>query len=314
MAVMRSPDSSMPKPSYFHLTALFFFGMTAVAGWGCAVDSSGLPNTIRDAGGGGSTTPIAGTGGGFGAGGTTITGTGGILRSGGAPGGGGTIGSGGGGGGTLASGGMVGGGGTAGRSAGSGGRANGGCGPTNCPNGCCTGSTCIMNRGDLRCGTAGAVCAPCNACFRCSGAGACEPDPGSLWSVICASATIEATKPGNLAWDGLGVGMASPPDPFCQLTVNGDALARTMTMLNTFSPAWNQSITPGNTDLRQDELVAQGTPWTVAVVDDDGNALANEPICSVAPRLTDADFVKGTVTFPATQSCTSLTIQLVCAE
>jgi hypothetical protein len=108
--------------------------------------------------------------------------------------------------------------------------------------------------------------------------------------------------------------MASPPDPFCQLAVEGNAQARTTTELNTFLPIWNQSITPTNMDLRQNDLVGQGTPWTVAVIDDDANGLLNDPVCSIAPRLTNADFKTGTVTFPPTQSCISLTIQLICAE
>jgi hypothetical protein len=108
--------------------------------------------------------------------------------------------------------------------------------------------------------------------------------------------------------------MLPAPDPFCQLTINGVSAARTATILNTFMPAWNASITPTTRALTEDLLVSQAGSWAVAVFDDDGNQTVFEPICTVSPNLTPDDFAAGTVTFPPTQSCLSLTIQLSCAQ
>jgi hypothetical protein len=54
--------------------------------------------------------------------------------------------------------------------------------------------------------------------------------------------------------------------------------------------------------------------WQIAVIDDDGSSQMSDSICALTPQLTSNDFTTGMVVFPSTQSCLSLTIQLVCAE
>src|SRR5215471_12674571 len=156
----------------------------------CSVDKTGLGST----GGAGGTAAMDGGA------------SGGASSAGGA--GGAT---GGGGGGGLA--------GAAGADAGGAGGTPAVCGPATCPNGCCMDSkTCVTHRTVQLCGGAGASCAPCAACYRCSTTGACELDPAARWDLICASASVAPLKPGNTTWDTASVGTNPAPDPFCQLT------------------------------------------------------------------------------------------------
>ncbi len=305
-------------------------GTTVIGSGGGAIGAGG---TIGIGSGGSSTTGTGGTAtGGTATGGTAMgsgggpTSSGGSVASGGRVGSGGAIGSGGapGTGGDVAPGGTTGSGGiaTGGAPGGGGGRGTGGatasCSALTCPNGCCMGGTCVTNRNDERCGTAGATCAPCSACSQCSNAGACALIASAQWNVVCVSATIAPTKPEGTIWDSSGTTTTAVPDPFCQLTLDGVPRtgARTPVLMDTLAPVWNQTITPTNgTNVTHNVLVAQPTRWSVNVIDDDTDTSGtNDPICTAAPRLTAADFAEGIVKVPATGSCTSLVIQLVCAE
>ena len=68
---------------------------------------------------------------------------------------------------------------------------------------------------DKACGTAGAACQTCGACFRCSMKRACEADPKANWAISCQSAMILPTRPNGSAWDppGNNLGNSSKPDP-----------------------------------------------------------------------------------------------------
>jgi hypothetical protein len=176
------------------------------------------------------------------------------------------------------------------------------------------GSACLTNHDDQNCGSAGAACAACAACFQCSDAGVCELDPKAKWDVICSSVTISPTKPMNVPWDVATPGINPLPDPYCQFTLDGVAQAKTMTILNTLTPVWNQAITPMNMDVTESNLISQAGHWQVGVIDEDVGAVTVDPVCATAPHLTAADFVAGTVVLPSTPTCTNLTIQLVCAQ
>ncbi|MES1172352.1 MAG: C2 domain-containing protein [Bacteroidota bacterium] len=245
--------------------------------------------------------------------GGTNPGTGGAATGGAATGGGGT--------GGAATGGV----GTGGRM-GTGGAGTGGAAPTcnanNCANGCCNGTTCVTNRTNMRCGPGGAACAPCGACYQCSDAsGACALSPGARWDVLCASATFAPTKPGNVLWDSNAGSVAGAlPDAYCQFTLEASGMGggqqgRTSLVMDSLAPVWNQSLVPSTgTNITYSLLSAQPTRWSVSVIDDDGGAANDDTLCTVTPRLTAADFAAGAVTFPATQSCNSLTLHLVCAQ
>ena len=214
--------------------------------------------------------------------------------------------------------------------AGTGGAA-GGCNASSCPTGCCTTEgRCITTESNSRCGTRGAACAVCGDCFTCS-AGACALVPTSRWEVTCVSATIAANRLNGRAWDSNGMGQ---PDPVCRSTLNGVTQAHTEAIPNTFSPMWNEDITPTmlpgmirdgagpgsgggfTTRITAAALMNNMGParWGIAVVDDDGSAFLNDPVCAVTPALTAANFTAGTVNFPAAESCLRLTIRLECAE
>jgi hypothetical protein len=280
---------------------------------GCSVDTKGITLAVQTDGGPADLVAPAGrdavtsTGGNPGSGG--LLGTGGAIGTGGAVGTGGAIGTGG-----SGTGGVGGRGGGVGGRVGAGGRGGGagtagGCNAVTCPNGCCNGTTCVTNRTNQRCGTAGIACAPCAACTQCSAAGACALTPASRWDVVCSSASIAPTMANGGPWDN---GMGGLPDPFCQFTLNGIAQVATATITNTLTPVWDETISPGNLNVTANFLTSQR--WGIGVVDDDGGMQVDTPICAVAPDLTAADFTAGTVVFPAAQGCLSLTIQLVCAE
>jgi hypothetical protein len=61
-------------------------------------------------------------------------------------------------------------------------------------------------------------------------------------------------------------------------------------------------------------LISDNHRWQISVIDDDGFSPVSDSICAVTPQLTASDFTAGMVVFPSTQSCLSLTIQLVCAD
>jgi hypothetical protein len=140
--------------------------------------------------------------------------------------------------------------------------------------------------------------------------GACRPDPASLWKVRCVRAEIAPTKPGGDAWD-FGIGNLAAPDPLCAFWLGNASASETSTLSNTFTPAWNESITPG-TRFMASLLTSQASPWSIRVTDEDAPAGA-ETICSVSPVLDAAAFVSGSATFSA-GSCTALEIGLECVS
>ena len=68
-------------------------------------------------------------------------------------------------------------------------------------------------------------------------------DPASLWKVGCVRAAIAETKPSGDPWD-TGIGSATAPDPLCTFWLGNSSAAETSVLMNTFAPAWNESITP----------------------------------------------------------------------
>ena len=311
----------------------------AILSAGCALDSKGLAPTTGDASAG-NINPT-GTGGAIGTGGALGTGgaigTGGVVGTGGLAGSGGAVATGG----AAASWAAVVASARAGRwepvepepapsvavALGTGGGAVGGrggatvtCGPSTCPNGCCSGNTCVTNRTNTFCGPGGAMCAPCAPCFQCSANGTtCALNQASQWTLSCVSATIAPQKPGPLGpfWDLSGPGSpptATAPDRFCEFQLDRVGQADTGVLTDTFSPMWNQSIAPTNTNLTPNFLISQAGNWSIFVGDDDGGLQRFENVCTVSPMLTAANFTTGIVKFANVQSCTSLTIQLVCAQ
>jgi hypothetical protein len=109
-------------------------------------------------------------------------------------------------------------------------------------------------------------------------------------------------------------GAAALPDPFCEFVMGANALGSTDILTNTTVPMWDQSINPPGMNLTENFLIMQAGRWSVSVTDDDDGVTTNDLACSVTPHLTATDFTSGTVTFPASQSCLSLTIHLTCAQ
>jgi hypothetical protein len=87
--------------------------------------------------------------------------------------------------------------------------------------------------------------------------------------------------------------------------------AETSVLQNTFTPMWNESITPGSR-FTAALLSSQANPWSIRVVDDDSPG-GYEAICSVSPVLDAAAFATGSGTFAA-GSCTTLEIGIECVS
>ena len=150
-------------------------------------------------------------------------------------------------------------------------------------------------------GGRGGGCGVCPACTHCA-SGACTPDLGSMWKVVCVRDTIAATSPGGDPWDpGVGSGGTTAPDPQCAFWLGNAVASETSVLSNTLTPNWNESITPG-ARFSPSLLSSQVTPWSIRVTDDDPPAGA-ETICSVSPALEAAAFASGSATFSA-GSCT----------
>lgn len=291
-------------------------GMKAGTGGGVGV-STGGDGASGGAPGGGAGSGGLSTGGTPGGTGGAHDGSGGVN-----PGSGGASGSG------TAGSGTAGGPGSGGRAVGSGGVSGSGgatssCNATTCPDGCCAEGRCVTNLSDSRCGNAGAACAPCGNCFRCSARGICGLVDSSRWQVICASATIAPTRADGEMWDSSGNPL---PDAICRSTSGGETVA-SQAAPDTLSPTWNESITPrsnsgsggGEDGVSASNLMSgsganSSGRWSVAVVDEDSSPTLSDQVCAVTPRLTEADFLAGSVTFPATGRCLSLTLRLTCAE
>jgi hypothetical protein len=157
-------------------------------------------------------------------------------------------------------------------------------------------------------GGAGGGCGACPACTRCTN-GACSLDPASLWKVRCVGAVIAQTKPNGDPWDQ-GFGSATAPDPQCAFWLGNALASETSVLSNTFTPMWNESITP-TSRFAASLLSSQAMPWSIRVVDDDLPG-GYETICSVSPALDAAVFTSGSGTFAPTGGCTSLEIGLEC--
>jgi hypothetical protein len=154
-------------------------------------------------------------------------------------------------------------------------------------------------------------CGICPACTHCMN-GACTPDQGSMWKVVCVRAAIAQTRPGGDPWDpGLGLGTTTAPDPQCAFWLGNAVASETSVLSNTFTPNWNESITPGSR-FSAGLLSSQANPWSIRVTDDDPPTGA-ETICSISPMLDAAAFASGSATFSA-GSCTTLEIGLDCAS
>jgi hypothetical protein len=167
----------------------------------------------------------------------------------------------------------------------------------------------LGGRGGLG-GTIGG-CSACPACTHCAN-GACSPDPGSLWKVVCVGATIVATRPNGDPWDPpLRLGDTTAPDPQCAFWVGNFLVSETSVLSNTFTPTWDESITPSSR-FSASLLSSQSNPWSIRVTDDDPLPGA-DPICSVSPVLDDAAFASRSATFTA-GSCTTLEIGLDCVS
>jgi hypothetical protein len=242
--------------------------------------------------GGGGATP--GTGGAAsGGGGSTATGSGGSVSTGGAGSG-------------------AGGSGPGGMAGGAGGGPPLPCGPATCMNGCCENNSCIINRSAAQCGSGGLACGKCAKCFRCGTSNSCEVDPASPWKVVCASATISMTKADSSLWDPVAAmsdPKSAPPDPFCQLKLDGSTTVMTSTKKDMLMPMWNESITP-TTPPTANRLMSQSNPWSISLYDDDSSV--SDLICQLNPQFSAAAFSAGTVMLSGAL-CPSVTINLSCA-
>jgi hypothetical protein len=153
-------------------------------------------------------------------------------------------------------------------------------------------------------------CGACAPCTRCTN-GTCALDPTSLWKVRCIRAVIAQTKPTGEPWDGLVSGTLAAPDPKCSFWLGNASASETSVLSNTYTPEWNESITPG-TRFMASLLSSQSSPWSIRVTDDD-QAAGEEPICSVSPVLDVGVFATRSDTFSA-GSCTTLEIGLDCVS
>jgi hypothetical protein len=142
--------------------------------------------------------------------------------------------------------------------------------------------------------------------------GTCSPQESARWNVICVSATVTPTRNGA-AWDP-ATPLAPLPDPYCQLTVDGDFRGTTDSEAETLTPRWNQSVSGGNGGANLTTAVLTGpmSRWEISVLDSDEST--DDPICAVSGRLTPADLAAGTVVFSNKESCSTLTVKVSCAE
>jgi len=151
------------------------------------------------------------------------------------------------------------------------------------------------------------ACAPCTRCVN----GTCSLDPMSLWKVRCIRAVIAQTKPGGDPWDALAAGTLAAPDPKCAFWLGNSFASETSVLSNTFTPEWNESITPGSR-FTASLLSSQSMSWSIRVTDDDQTA-GEEAVCSVSPVLDTGVFASRSATYAA-GSCTTLEIGLDCVS
>jgi hypothetical protein len=122
-------------------------------------------------------------------------------------------------------------------------------------------------------------------------------------------AEIAQMKPTGDPWD-MGTGLTAAPDPLCAFWMGNAVAAQTSALLNTWTPAWNESITP-NSRFSAGLLSSQSSPWSIRVTDED--QLGSDAVCSVSPALDAAAFLSGAATFAA-GSCATLEIGLECVS
>ena len=300
-------------------------GVSGAAGTTGATGSAG---TSGDAGGSGAA-GITGTAGVTGSAGTGVAGVGGtgVAGTGGAGLAGvagtvGTAGRGGGGGTGVA--------GTGGRGGGNvdGGPVDGGdsgmvtpCNPTTCPDGCCSGNSCVKARTAKLCGAMGATCAPCAGCQLCSTTGQCRIDTASRWTIVAVSAELPNQISGR-AWDrNIGDLGGSKPDPFCEYEnpagqVSTTTAGTTDTVMDTFTPTWNQTITPVGVTVAASTLMSNNPTWQIWVGDDDGcsgpGGCLGDVACTIRQTVTEAQLTSGQLVVSNHQSCNSVTLKFVC--
>ena len=279
---------------------------TGLAGASGAAGAAGISGAAGTTGAAGAVGP--------GTGGTGNAGTSGSAGGNGSAGGSGTTGKAG----TTGSAGVSGGG-AAGTSTGGRGGAGGHaatCGPSTCPTGCCQDNQCVTMPTDKACGTAGAACQICGACFRCSTKRACEADPKANWAISCESAMVLPTRPNGSAWDppGNGVLNGSKPDPYCSLWSSDGGDGSTLAITDTLAPSWPGSgnVTSMTRGVSTTVLFAGG--WTVSVLDQDGDGPlgSSETICTTTPSVSSADLHDGELTVSDVGSCTEIVLGFTC--
>jgi len=318
-------------------------GMTATGVAGTGGDPSGSAGTSGDAGTVGTagtsgaagtvgTAGITGTAGTTGAAGTGAAGvagevagmSGGVAGSGGGnpAGQAGTVGTAGrgGSGGTGVGGGNIDGGPGGNADAGDGGMVTP-CNPTTCKDGCCSGNTCVKARTAKLCGAMGAACAPCGGCQICSTTGQCKIDTASRWTIVAVSAELPNQISGR-NWDrNIGDMGGSKPDPFCEYEnpagqVSTTTAGTTDTIQDTFTPTWNQTITPVGVTVPASTLMASNPTWQIWVGDDDGcigpGGCLGDVACTIRQAVTEAQLTSGQLVVSNHQSCNSVTLKFVC--
>ena len=101
---------------------------------------------------------------------------------------------------------------------------------------------------------------------------------------------------------------------FRSFQINEIGQRDTTVEVDSFTPMWDQAISPNNPRTTANYLVSNAGAWSVLVGDFDAPAMDNQEICQIFPTLTAASFAAGTVRYANNRSCTSLTIRLDCAE
>jgi hypothetical protein len=215
---------------------------------------------------------------------------------------------------------------------GSGGGGGTPCGPTNCMGCCSSDGQCVRNVTAQQCGTKGAACVACGACQICGSgstfggggnAGTCTIDPTSQWTIVADSAQIAKTTSTGATWDPpVGDEGGSAPDPFCEYEnpandVSSTTAGVTSTIIDSFSPSWNQQITPSGVTVSASALMATKPAWRIWVGDEDCTSPKNcgtlgQVVCSYQQPITAASLMSGGLTISNYQSCVSLTLSFVC--
>lgn len=174
------------------------------------------------------------------------------------------------------------------------------CGPSNC-SGCCANGVCQTGSTAAACGKTGAACSVCGNNQICKTSQTCGVDPSSHWRVQPVSATISSSNNGS-SWDP----DSSPPDAYVDTWCPPSATwspGETPEASDTYSPSW----TSGGCVATAAALLAE--PWYFQVFDSD---LTTDDTITAQDsyQLTEADFVRGYVTFNPVQGLQSMTVQL----